>query len=124
MGGYKIVIAVFSFAYTVLLSANHGSGLSIWPPTVCRFVCSTSACGVTNASDCHTDEQYVQRRRWCDCCFANCCGACVKTIGIGDNCSADYDSRNGHYEVCPGGSECSRDSSRCVRTNSTTPILP
>ncbi|XP_033609253.1 uncharacterized protein LOC117282693 [Cryptotermes secundus] len=167
MGGYKIVVAVFSFAYIVLLSANHGSGLSIGNPVVCPPVrCVSLSCGVKNASDCHTGEQYVpvHSRGWCGCCYANCCGACVQTVavtdifntlgyyvrmygpssgaqnltchfttcfgitvpssGIGDNCSASYDGYNGHYKVCPGGLECSHDSNKCVRTISTTTILP
>jgi ABC-type Fe3+-siderophore transport system permease subunit len=78
---FQIVFAVFSFAYVVFLSANHGSGLSIVNPIICRIPCSFFSCGVTNASDCNAGEHYVQSRRWCLCCGANCCGACVKTVG-------------------------------------------
>jgi hypothetical protein len=69
--------AAFCFACILFVSATEGQNI----PIQCKFVCRPEFCGVTSPSDCHAGEQYVQSRRWCDCCTANCCAACVTTVG-------------------------------------------
>jgi hypothetical protein len=69
--------AAFCFACILFLSATKGLRNS----TQCNNVCRRESCGVKIPSDCHAGEQYVRNRRWCKCWLANCCAACVTTVG-------------------------------------------
>jgi hypothetical protein len=75
----QISAAAFCFACILLVSATEGQLTRI--PFRCGIVCRPEFCAVKNPSDCQTGEQYVESRRWCLCCLANCCPACVTTVG-------------------------------------------
>jgi uncharacterized membrane protein len=76
----QISVAAFCLACILSLSATEGSRVPVSSPQ-CKFVCHRYLCGVINDSDCRAGEEYMDSRRWCGCCYANCCSACVRTLG-------------------------------------------
>ena len=77
----QVLLAVFPLGLFIFPSANQAT-TAHFRRIVCFIPCSHfGTCGVTNASACVAGEEYVARRKWCLCCGANCCGACVTTVG-------------------------------------------
>ncbi|XP_069688281.1 uncharacterized protein [Periplaneta americana] len=79
----------------------------------CKFVCQESFCGIHDESACAPGEQFVKSRKWYCCGTANCCPACVTNVGLGEQCTASYNAKDGHYKVCPEGSYCNYSTAVC-----------
>jgi hypothetical protein len=79
----QVPVAVFSFALFIYLSVSDTPSAEVVPPWMCRIQCRPTDCNVKNSSDCGEEEVYVSSDswRWCPCCTANCCGACVRVVG-------------------------------------------
>jgi hypothetical protein len=71
-------IAASAICVACVLSVSVAANVII---PICNIPCRTEFCGVTDPSACSAGEQYVPSRKWCVCCFANCCAACVTTVG-------------------------------------------
>jgi hypothetical protein len=71
----QVPFALFTLALFTFLAVSQA--IPCFVP--CSFF--VGQCGVTNASACAAGERYVNPKEWCTCCSANCCSACVTTVG-------------------------------------------